>query len=123
MKNAKQKGEPMTDSIEFRAPVINGQIGTIADSVDFNNSKGNIASMGNFKSGKQGMPTKPQAPRESIYKNALMQHATILQQENFDTDDDYDSEDDNSPRSNKSGKVTGKNTGQPAGGKKSHFGN
>jgi len=35
---------------------------------------------------------KPEVKRESIYKHALMQHATILQQENYDTENASDSE-------------------------------
>lgn len=91
-----KKEQVVNDSIEFRQPAINGKTDTVNDSVDFN-SKGNIYSLHNVKAGAKGGPAnaqKPETKRESIYKHALLQHATILQQENYETEDNSDSEDD-----------------------------
>lgn len=85
-----KNNKPVGDSIEFRTGVINGKTDTVQDSVDFS-SKGNIYSLHNVKVGQKGV-VKPEVKRESIYKHALMQHATILQQENYDTENATDSE-------------------------------
>jgi len=85
-----KNNKPVGDSIEFRTGVINGKTDTVTDSVDFA-SKGNIYSLHNVKVGSKG-GAKPEVKRESIYKHALMQHATILQQENYDTENASDSE-------------------------------
>ena len=81
IKNQK-KGEPQNQegmSIEFRQPAINGRTDTVNDSVDFN-SKNNINSLHNMNAKKNpNLPGQPQPKRESIYKAALLQHATILQ--------------------------------------------
>jgi len=86
-----KNNKPVGDSIEFRTGVINGKTDTVKDSVDFS-SKGNIYSLHNVKAGQKGIKAQPEVKRESIYKHALMQHATILQQENYDTENASDSD-------------------------------
>ena len=74
-------------------------------------------------------PNLPQkeVKRESIYKAALMQHATILQQENHDTEDNSDSDEESkSPKDverKKSSMSPGLNSNKEDEKRKSKFGN
>lgn len=114
IKGGKQQ-QVVGDSIEFRAGGINGKTDTVNDSVDFA-SKGNIYSLNNVKQGGGKANVKPAEPkRESIYKHALLHHATILQQENYDTEDNSEDDDQDSPK-----KPSGM---KPQNGRKSQFGN
>lgn len=107
--------EVVNDSIEFRQPAINGKTDTVNDSVDFN-SKGNIYSLHNVKAGAKGGPANAkggEAKRESIYKHALLQHATILQQENYETEGDGSDSEDGEGEKKKSSKKSSLKPEQP----------